>query len=563
MASPLPAFAQSDETTSLIPLRRVSLPDLTQAPRMYSMAKSASYYACTQYEYRPFSWSGGLVTTNPDVKVAPTGYVPMFQRRPSSRLNLAKVIVDRLTEMTFGQGRFPRLEVPGDSEATDWLRALAKEGRMLSKMIELRNKGGARGSACLSWGFVGGQVRIDVHAAEQVNVLEWADYDRRRPAKAIKSYKYQRRVFDPRDGKPKMVTFFYVRYWDQTIDVVWDAIPEVIARSPKWSEYTEGRRLVTHNQGFCPVYWCQNIPDSDSVDGLSDYAGQEESLEELDELASSVSTGAKATAQPTVVIKEEPGLGDDEPVRTGAGWTIYAKGGADYLEINGQSIKAVKEWIAELKQAQLDQSGVVLLDPQKAGGTAMAASAMKQRYAVMMNRADIFRAQYGELLQQVCEDMLKTSQALNEGDDDNQAWSRVKLPPRIEYVEVEPEEDEEGEAEVKREREPKEVKRSPGKSTQVTLSWPPYFQAGWEDRKMAIDAVRAATGNKAILSQRTAVASVADLFGVTDVDAELGEMDADAERGATVAQKAFGAAGPEEESAPVAEEEETNEEQHD
>ena len=263
-------------------------------------------------------------------------------------------------------------------------------------------------------------------------------------------------------------------------------------------------------------------------DDVWDYAGVEDTLDRIDELLSSSTKGGLATSQPTLVIDEGDDVdGGNEPIRTGADYAIFARN-AKYLEISGTALDSVGKQIKDLRQYVLDTASVILQDPDKATGGTVSAAAMKMRYAPMVARCDMLRAQYGEVLTEILNDMLRTSQQLQSGptetEDGVEQWSQVVLPPRVKYEDSP--EDENG-----REKEPVVVERSPGAGREVELKWPPYFPATWEDKKKAIESARLACGNRPVLSQRTAVESIATLFGVTDVGQELGEIDQDAERG--------------------------------
>jgi hypothetical protein len=55
----------------------------------------------------------------------------------------------------------------------------------------------------------------------------------------------------------------------------------------------------------------------------------------------------------------------------------------------------------------------------------------------------------------------------------------------------------------------------------VSLAWGDYFEPSAADRKAAIETAMMANGGRPVLSHRSAVASVAAMFGVHNVDAEV------------------------------------------
>lgn len=79
-----------------------------------------------------------------------------------------------------------------------------------------------------------------------------------------------------------------------------------------------------------------------------------------------------------------------------------------------------------------------------------------------------------------------------------------------------------------RESTEKTVERTPGKSDRIELKWPPYFQPTLIDVQAMVEATTKAKGQ--VISQRTAVKYVANVFGVTDIDQEMAEIDVERER---------------------------------
>jgi hypothetical protein len=55
----------------------------------------------------------------------------------------------------------------------------------------------------------------------------------------------------------------------------------------------------------------------------------------------------------------------------------------------------------------------------------------------------------------------------------------------------------------------------------VTLKWGDYFDPSSADKEAALKVAMTASGNKPLITAKTALASVATLFGIEDVEAEL------------------------------------------
>jgi len=503
-------------STSEIPLDRVTLVELCESERFFGLDRHDSYLHAVQDMAKRYDWDGNIVSDG-NAPIAPGWVVPMAQRKPCARYDLSKVIVGRFTALLFGTDRFPEVMIAGDPEQEEYVRGLCEATRLPLRMIEARNVGGSQGSVAVSFAFVDGKPKLEVHKAKHCTVLDWRDRSELRPSSVLKAYKYPRRVFDSESGKLKTVDFFYARHWTETTETLWEPIPFSVANSTRWS--AAPRTVVEHNYGFCPVYWAQNLPNDEDEDGFSDYAGLLDNLDEMNRLMSAGVRAVKANSDPTFVVKEDPAL-KTEHLRKGQGSAIFSRGGAEYVVLPAHTIDSITKTKEDLRQATLDVASVIAADPETLSGAAQSAAALRLLYAPMTAQADIYREQYGEMLiKPLLIGMLKASASL-----EAQGFE-VYLPKRIVRVE--------GSDEVKI------LDRVRGESEQISLNWNPYFSPTWQDIKAAAEAVKSANGDKAILSQRSSLAAVASLFGVEDVDDEMHRIHEDTARSIQTAQAAM------------------------
>lgn len=514
---------QDGQVLSLTPqLGRVSLVELCGSARTAELARLDSYARSTQYDHRRFDWDGKMTGYGEQADISPGWYVPLKMRRPRARYDLPKLITKRLSAMTLGSERWPELRVDGDPEAEDYIKALAEAAKLPAKMLEAREKGGSSGTAVVSFKFADGKPRVLVHESRHVHVLRWADRDERVIGAVLKAYAYPRTVWD-QEGRPKQITLYFARYWDETKEVVWDPIPEALARNGAWATAVKSY-AVEHGYGECPVYWAQNLPDSEQEDGLSDFEGLLDQFDEINELLSATSKGTKANVDPTLVVKDDPG-NNPGVVRKGSGQAIFSKGGAEYLELKGDAVKAGQELVKTLSQMALDVAGVVLGDPKELGTRAQSAAAMRMLYQPMIAQCDVLRSQYGELIARLLLGMLRAARLINQTEagevvltaDGRRVQEKpvVVLPPRFEST---------GEGD---DRTVTVVERTPGTSENLTLNWPSYFAATASDVSQDVDAATKAKGTT--ISAKTAVKYTAHHFGVKDVDQEIAEIEAEKE----------------------------------
>lgn len=502
-------------------LATVPLAAIAESERFQRLDRLEAYYRCAQDDGKSYDWNGHFNGYGEKADIAPGWFVPYKHRRPSSRYDLARVIVDRLTSFVFGNGRFPRVTIPGDPDAEDFVNALAEAARFGSKIVQARAIGGAEGTACLSIGFVNGLPRVDVHNPKHCHVTRWVDRGDLIVGSVVKVFVFSQRVYEK--GRLVLREFYSVRYWDEDIEIVWDPIPAEVARNGSW--WSRPHKTIAHGAGFCPFYWVKNLPGAEEEeDGEPDYPIRlTETFDEVNQLLSAATKGTKANVDPTLVLKMDP-INNDGTVRRGSDNVIWSPNGAEYLELQGASAQAAVTMLERLRTFALDVSSVIVPDPEKLSGAAQSGAALRLMFAPMTAKCDSIREQYGEhAIKRPLLGLLRMARGIvgteptiiagPEGEPDLELKPVVRLPPRIT-------ETEEG-VEV--------TERKPGTSELIMLTFPEYFPPTAEDRGKAVDTAQKAAGGKPLVSQRTALASVAELFGVSDVDAELERMHEDAE----------------------------------
>lgn len=520
-----------------IPLAPVRLVDLCETPRMRNLDRLESYYRLTQDAAKLYDWNGYFYGYGAEAPIKPGWFVPYSKRRPSARYHIARMVVRRLTSLLFGKDRFPEITVQGSEDDEDYARALVDESRLKLRMIEGRNLGGAMGTACFSFAFVEGKPRVEVHNAKHCTVLRWANENDHRPAAVLSAYSYPRQVWDPQAQRMRELRYYAVRYWDETIEATWDPIPAKVAETIGWMNAVP-RRVTAHAFGFCPFYWVQNVADSCEPDGEGDYEGFEGDFDEINQLLSAVSKGTKSNVDPTLVIKMDPSRNTGN-VQKGSENAIFSEGGAEYLELKGQAVQAAVQLLERERAYTLDALGVVVADPEKMAGSAQSGRALEILYAPMLALCDLLREQYGTFgVKPIVRDMMRAARILAARGE------TVVLPPRVETKKPAPPKPGEPPAPPEEHEEVVVVERKPGTSdVEITLSWNPYFPPTWEDITKAVTSAQTASGGKPVISQRTAVSTVASLFGVQNVDAELAAIHQDGERALETAQRAFEAEG--------------------
>jgi hypothetical protein len=362
----------------------------------------------------------------------------------------------------FGGRHSLGIVVEDDEEASDYVTELARECGLAVKMNEARNKGGAAGSVGVSFAFVAGLPRLEIHRAKHLHVIEWADRAKLRPAVVLKVWQEPRAVVE--NGKIVTKTFYIARRWTQVDETIWEPIPEDLAQTTTWDRAVPSV-TVSHGYGFCPLYLAQNRPDSEALDGESDFAGFDDDMDEVNRLVSATSKGTVANVDPTLVVKMDPAT-NGGVVRKGSDNAIFSPGGAEYLELRGESIKTATTLARDLIAWMDESMGLVVASPETLSGASRSAAALRMLYAPMTAQVSVLREQYGALVVALLKGMLAAARMIRgrppgpvHATADGvlvQEQPTVLLEPRM--VDGRP------------------VPRSPGTSSRVTLVWPPLPQ---------------------------------------------------------------------------------------
>lgn len=509
---------------------------LYNSARANELAFRSSYYHCTQHDGKQYRWDGSLGGSPNEMRTTPpmlsssgsSSFIPLSVRRPSAPYRLPRKIVSSFTGMLFGQGRWPQMRSK-DPETQAAAEQLVKTAEIPARFVHARTLGGAAGTVGLSWQFVEGVPRVNVHQGRNVHVLLWADRDGRVPAHVIELKRVEQFAADPEDdNKLKPMWFWQRRDWTLQADVVFDLVAINSDAPPVWTIDEEASNL--HESGECHFVWVANLPpEDDTEDGVCDYAETYEQLDDLDILNSVSTHGVKLNLDPTLVLslaeeQQAPGI-----VRKGSdNALILMKGGtAEYLQL--QDSAAGREAVNQQRQQILEVCECVVLDPDKAAAAASSGEAQRMIYSPMINKTDVLRMQWGPAIELLVNQMLRgwrfvretpvqvEVEPANDITVTDDAGNPIETEPdEPEYEEAlqdlvlpkrvlrRPKEDESGEEEY-------EIDHDPG-TGDVSVEWGPYFKPSGVERQAVLGGLGTATGGKPVLSQRAGVELAANLL---------------------------------------------------
>lgn len=496
-----------------------------------------AYFRVAEHDGKSVGWDGRPVMSTADrdaisrSKFLPPGYesvedMPKHCRRPIAPLGIVRNIVMRFTGLLFSNRRQPRVSVPGDSKTEGYINAVLKDGNFWPAMIQARNYGGACGSACIGYRFIGGRAMFEAIDPRWVTP-EFEGRGYTDPKKLTIQYTYSKEEWI--DEKWKTVWYWYRRVIDRTSDTVWVPV-RCREKEPAW-DFIQSNK-VEHGLGFVPYEWIQNFRVDDEIDGDPDCTGCYEMINAVDELLSEVYTGTVLNLDPTFIINPGEGTehisqikkGSDNAIKLGQG------GDAHYMELTGSGstigitvIEKLEERI--YRQAQCVPDSVLF---QNAGEKT--ATEIERIFSSMFEKADALREQYGPSIVRLCQKVLVTIRqytAVQEVPGENGEIMYVR--GRV-YVSPEVIQQADGDT--------VEIPRQIGKGTICEVRWPHYQRPSYTDMNTFSQVLSSIlTSDPKLMTQRTAIKLLAPIM---DFDAmqELHAIKREEEQEAMEAQSA-------------------------
>jgi hypothetical protein len=509
-------------------------PTMRLNPRQLELDWCWRFYRASEYEGRAVDWNGTSALPKHELDAIatsgaiPPGFVdaggqtcPLVARRPTAPAHTARVVVDRFTSLVFGTTRQPRITAD-DADTSGWINAFAEAVSLFACMQQARTYGGGMGSVAITFGFVDGHPRVDVHDARWVTPTF---RDRAALDLATLEKRYEWVDYEPDgEGGWREVWYWYRRVIDTATDTVWPKVPVIAGVEPEWERFES--IVAAHNFGFVPGVWIQNLQVDDSIDGDPDCHGAYDTISAYDRMLAQADRAGIANCDPTPVIKTDEDV-PDMKLGSSSALVLPVGGDAKYLEISGHGVDAAIKLLDRYEQ-QIVRITRCVIDSQSSArrGYKQTATEIDRNYSAMLDQADILREQYGNRgMRKLLELVLKAARLLEAPKLDvatgEVVRSKVKLPPRV----VENPDGTTTFAEYQL-----------GRGQHVALVWPQYFAPTIEEAGKAVEnAVKAYQGG--VIDLATAVASIAQHFGIEDIPAMVARLQevADAKARAAVA----------------------------
>lgn len=487
------------------------------------------YYLCTQHNHKMYDSDGRIITNGARAgqmlsSEASSWYVPLSMRRPAAPYRLAKVITNRFTSMLFGHQRWPSIRVDGDADTQDFCEALITATGLAAKMIQARNIGGSVGTVGLSWVFRNGEPIVNVHNGKFLDVLEWEDRDKLRPASVAEVYQYPVTEYDQTTKTYVKNKYWYRHDWTKTEDIGYLPVKVEPGQDPVFER--DEATSAEHDDGFAHFVWIQNIPTIEQ-DGQHDYDGLEDNFDALDMLLSTLTRGMVCNLDPTLVLAMDPDIVKRHGVNKGSdnALIVGVGGSAQYLEVGGTSVTAGVALFNLKRKSALEVAECVLTDPDEAAGGQQSAASIAKVYEPMIAKCDVLREQYALAIKRLLFQMIASARkhlgeksaiitadgadvAVDADGEPVTTVSYLNLPLKVKVEDVT---DDMGTptGEQSITFEP----QMPGEGGDIKLEWGPYFTPNPTDQNQLVTALSLANGGKAIMSQQSSCEINAASFG--------------------------------------------------
>jgi hypothetical protein len=451
------------------------LPDRTAEILALSRVIDGSMYETLQYDFSVEKNTAGE-------------YISLSQRRPSARTRLCATVVNDSVSLLFSEGHFPSCEC-SDEQTRDKLEKIIKESKLNEVMLEAAVIGSV-GSVAILMRVLSNRVFFKAMNTAYLTP-KWKDNEPDILEKVTERYKVKGKILNQCGySVDEVETYWFQRDWDNNAET-WYLPQSITDAKEKKPVQIDVSKTTQHNLGFVPIVWIKNLPGGDDIDGKPTFPVEAIDLQiESDYLLSQGGRALKYQADPTLHIKN-PAYGDGAMVKGAANAIVTSNDGdAKLLEISGDAAHAVMDWVKGLREIALEGAGGNRANADKLSA-AQSGRAMELMNQSLIWLADKLRISYGEgALLDLLNMIVKASKAF-----------KLVNKKGKEYGELSQDDD-------------------------LSLRWAQWYQPTYADKQTqanTLDVLRKAN----LLSQETAVKSLADAYDITDPQDELRQIKAD------------------------------------
>ena len=425
------------------------------------------YYENTQYNHLP-KWE--------------TDNLGPRQKSPRIKAAFAKTLAQRLTSKLVGTSVFPSFNIADNPDDQLFLRAILRESKLKSAILEPTRRMINTGSALFRYYLEAGTIKTEWFHAKYVYPVFQPNGELLQA-----TIKY---VWTDENEKDALGNF--VKKWWK-LDLMMDR--EIFYDHPKYKpneepEFTVQSEVV-HDLGFVQAEWLKTCDLPSSIDGFAIVDDITDFIDELNYSMSQSSSAISLNQDPQLVFQ---GMTEDEindVVRSSMkSWSLGLKGEAKFLESNMSGVQRAMEMRDKVRLNIQDISRIVLLDPDKIVGSAQSAKAMEVLHGPLKDLVDELRMPMEAHLKKIVQKMALTILI---------ADSRG-LPVPIDI--------------------PAGYKPS---TLDFEVEWPPIFQQTMEDLQKKVQVVSAATSAN-LISRESGTKYLMKDFNIENLEEELAKI---------------------------------------
>jgi len=419
-----------------------------------------------------------------------SGYIKLQHRRPSVIYGIPKIIVNESTSMLFGEEHFPVVRCEHDA-TTDFLKYITDHCNLKYAMLNAA-KTGAIGSVCMLVKVLEEKFYFDVIGTADMMPF----FDRMRPDELIRvvqkkktdgaTLSSQGYSIDKDDLKKK---FFIQREWNQTQEIYY--IPWKCEDDEGHIPRIDADLTVSHNFGFVPIVWIKNTPHTHHIDGECTFGTVIDFCIEIDYQLSQLGRLLKYNSDPTLVVKNPSTLEGQQIIKGVGALNLDEKGDAYLLEMSSGATNSVIDYVRCLREFALESVRGNRTNPDKLSAI-HSGKALQMLNSALISLVDEFRLSYGEYGLLKVYKMVLNIYAFMKG--------------KIDTGEYKP--------------------ASEDCSSHLSLKWPEWYPATPQDKLQQAQTLSTLRHDK-IISEETAINTVADEYGIVDTDEELKTVQAE------------------------------------
>lgn len=424
-------------------------------------------------------------------------YISLSERRPSVTYNLCKIIVEESVALLFGDDHFPVVRCEKYEKTEAFLQYITRACGLKKIMLDAA-KSGSVGSVCIAVKVLEGKLYFE--AIETKNLTPF--FDKMCPdelERVIEKVKIDGSTLEsygypvPKDDLNR---FFWVkREWNEEEEIFYQPYLCDKDKDENFSPSRDAEKSEMHNFGFVPLVWIKNLPSTTMIDGGCTFENILDINIEIDYQLSQLGRLIKYNSDPTFVIKNPSALEGDKLIKSINILNLDEKGDAYYAEISGKSSEPAMNYVKMLREYALEVARGNRTSPEKMK-VAQSGKAIQMLNNTLVSLVGEMRITYGD------DGLLKIyKMILDIANHDG---------IEISYGEYKPDTDIDCQ-------------------DALNLDWPDWYPLSSQEKLQEAQTLATYKQNN-ILSNETAVKSIADEYNILDVPNEIKAIEKEKEQ---------------------------------